>query len=98
MLLQFVELGMVTSIEYNHKPVESARKGQEVCVKIEPIPGETPKMFGRHFDEKDFVISKVSFRWSRADNADSSPAFWKRADLISLAKLINGQTRNSSAP
>lgn len=52
---------MVTSIEYNHKPVESARKGQEVCVKIEPIPGEAPKMFGRHFDEKDFVVSKVSF-------------------------------------
>lgn len=50
---------MVTSIEYNHKPVESARKGQEVCVKIEPIPGEAPKMFGRHFDEKDFVVSKV---------------------------------------
>ena len=49
----------MTSIEYNHKPVESARKGQEVCVKIEPIPGEAPKMFGRHFDEKDFVVSKV---------------------------------------
>lgn len=57
--LQFVELGVVTSIEYNHKPVESARKGQEVCLKIEPIPGEAPKMFGRHFDEKDFVVSKV---------------------------------------
>lgn len=56
----FLELGMVTSIEYNHKPVESARKGQEVCVKIEPIPGEAPKMYGRHFDEKDFVISKIS--------------------------------------
>lgn len=60
-ILQFVDLGVVTSIEYNHKPVESARKGQEVCVKIEPIPGEAPKMFGRHFDEKDFVVSKVSF-------------------------------------
>lgn len=38
----------------------SARKGQEVCIKIEPIPGESPKMFGRHFDEKDFLVSKVS--------------------------------------
>lgn len=56
----FVELGMVTSIEYNHKPVESARKGQEVCIKIEPIPGEAPKMFGRHFEAKDFLISKIS--------------------------------------
>ncbi|CAK9797066.1 Eukaryotic translation initiation factor 5B [Anthophora plagiata] len=56
----FVDLGMVTSIEYNHKPVETARKGQEVCVKIEPVPGEAPKMYGRHFDEKDFVVSKIS--------------------------------------
>lgn len=56
----FVDLGMVTTIEYNHKPVESARKGQEVCVKIEPIPGEAPKMFGRHFTEKDFMVSKIS--------------------------------------
>jgi translation initiation factor 5B len=49
----------VTSIEINHKTVESARKGQEVCIKIEPISGEAPKMFGRHFDEKDFLVSKV---------------------------------------
>lgn len=57
---QFVDLGMVTSIEYNHKSVESARKGQEVCIKIEPVPGEAPKMFGRHFEAKDFLVSKVS--------------------------------------
>ncbi|CAL1675287.1 unnamed protein product [Lasius platythorax] len=57
---QFVDLGMVTSIEYNHKSVESARKGQEVCIKIEPVPGEAPKMFGRHFEAKDFLVSKIS--------------------------------------
>uniref|UniRef100_A0A8D8XQB9 Eukaryotic translation initiation factor 5B n=1 Tax=Cacopsylla melanoneura TaxID=428564 RepID=A0A8D8XQB9_9HEMI len=57
---EFVELGIVTSVENNHKPVEMARKGQEVCIKIEPIPGEAPKMFGRHFDEKDFLVSKIS--------------------------------------
>lgn len=56
----FVDLGMVTSVEYNHKPVESARKGQEVCIKIEPVPGEAPKMFGRHFEAKDFLVSKIS--------------------------------------
>lgn len=60
LLFQFVDLGMVTSIEYNHKSVESARKGQEVCIKIEPVPGEAPKMFGRHFEAKDFLVSKVS--------------------------------------
>lgn len=58
---EFVDLGIVTSIESNHKPVESARKGMEVCIKIEPIPGESPKMFGRHFDETDMLVSKVRF-------------------------------------
>lgn len=58
--MQFLDIGIVTSIECNHKQVESARKGQEVCIKIEPIPGESPKMFGRHFDEADMLVSKVS--------------------------------------
>lgn len=54
-----MEVGIVTSVEVNHKAVENARKGMEVCVKIEPVPGEAPKMFGRHFDETDMLVSKV---------------------------------------
>ncbi|XP_030766537.1 eukaryotic translation initiation factor 5B [Sitophilus oryzae] len=57
---EFVDIGIVTSIENNHKPVENARKGMEICIKIEPIPGESPKMFGRHFDETDMLVSKIS--------------------------------------
>lgn len=57
---EFVDLGIVTSIESNHKTVESARKGQEICIKIEPLPSEAPKMFGRHFDEKDMLVSKIT--------------------------------------
>lgn len=57
---EFVELGIVTSIESNHKTVESARKGQEICIKIEPLPSEAPKMFGRHFDDKDMLVSKIT--------------------------------------
>lgn len=60
-----MELGVVTSIEMNHKNVDSARKGQEVCIKIEPIPGDSPKMFGRHFDDTDFLVSKVSVRFNK---------------------------------
>lgn len=60
LLLQFVDIGIVTSIESNHKQIESARKGQEICIKIEPIPGESPKMFGRHFEADDMLVSKVS--------------------------------------
>ncbi|CAJ0959909.1 unnamed protein product [Ranitomeya imitator] len=56
----FVDIGIVTSIEINHKTVDAAKKGQEVCVKIEPIPGESPKMFGRHFEATDFLVSKIT--------------------------------------
>ncbi|EDV39938.1 uncharacterized protein Dana_GF10267 [Drosophila ananassae] len=57
---EFVDIGIVTSIESNHKQIESARKGQEICVKIDPIPGESPKMYGRHFEAEDMLVSKIS--------------------------------------
>ena len=59
-ILQFCQLGICNGIQRNNTEVESARKGEEVCIKIDPLPGEAPKMFGRHFDEKDFVVSKVT--------------------------------------
>lgn len=59
-LLQFIDIGIITSIEINHKQVDVAKKGQEVCVKIEPIPGEAPKMYGRHFEATDILVSKVN--------------------------------------
>ncbi|CAF0917376.1 unnamed protein product [Adineta ricciae] len=57
---EFIDLGRIVSIELNHKPMEIARKGAEVCIKIDPVSGEAPKMFGRHFDESDILMSKVS--------------------------------------
>lgn len=57
---EFLEVGICTSIQSNHKEVETARKGEEVCIRIEPIPGESPKMFDRRFDEKDFLVSEIS--------------------------------------
>ena len=32
----------------------------QVCVKIEAPPGDAPKMFGRHFDADDLLMSRVS--------------------------------------
>ena len=58
-VFKFVDIGVVTSIEMNHKSVDTAKKGQEICIKIEPIPGESPKMFGRHFEATDMLVSKV---------------------------------------
>jgi translation initiation factor 5B len=57
---EFLELGRVTSIEVNHKQMDKATKGQEVCIKIEPNGGEAPKMLGRHFEETDILYSKIS--------------------------------------
>lgn len=55
-----LDIGIVSGIEANHKETDVARKGDEVCIKIDPIPGESPKMFGRHFDETDILVSKIS--------------------------------------
>ena len=52
-------MGVVSSVEANHKPVELAYKGQEVAVKIESVSGDAPKLYGRHFDHTDLLISKV---------------------------------------
>jgi translation initiation factor 5B len=52
-------LGRVTSIEYNHKPLEVAKQGQEVCIKIENTTGGAPKLLGRHFLQSDYLVSKV---------------------------------------
>ena len=54
-----VLLGKVFSIESNHKALQEARTGQEVCVRIDPIEGEAPRLYGRHFDHTDLLISKV---------------------------------------
>ena len=63
--VQFIEVGRVASMQVNHKPVEKAMKGQDVCVKIDPVPGEAPKMYGRHFDHTDLLVSKVRTVFSR---------------------------------
>lgn len=55
----FIDLGRITSIEKNHKLLDIAPKGSEVCIKIEPIFGDAPKMYGRHFNENDILISRV---------------------------------------
>lgn len=53
-----VVLGTVAGIEKEHKSVEIAKKGQQVAVRIESSDGS--KSFGRHFDEKDFLCSKIT--------------------------------------
>ena len=43
-----------------------AHTGQDVCIKVENIgTGEAPKLYGRHFDENDVIVSKVSANSNR---------------------------------
>lgn len=57
---KFVDLGRITSIEYNHKPLEVAKMGQDVCIKIENTTSGAPKLLGRHFLITDQLVSKIS--------------------------------------
>ncbi|KAG8388197.1 hypothetical protein BUALT_Bualt02G0100700 [Buddleja alternifolia] len=51
---EFIEIGRIASIENNHKPVDSAKKGQKVAIKIiGSNSDERQKMFGRHFEMED---------------------------------------------
>lgn len=51
-------LGRVTSIELNHKPMKTAKKGSpSVAIKIE---GPNQPLYGRHLDEKDILYSHIS--------------------------------------
>lgn len=59
-LAENLELGRVSSIEVNHKQIESARRGQEICVKIDHCGGDAPKLYGRHFDHEDLLVSRIS--------------------------------------
>ena len=53
-------LGTIASLEANNRPIDFARQGTDVCVKIENTNGEAPKLYGRHFDSTDLLISRLS--------------------------------------
>uniref|UniRef100_W6NDH0 Eukaryotic translation initiation factor 5B n=1 Tax=Haemonchus contortus TaxID=6289 RepID=W6NDH0_HAECO len=53
-------LGAVASIERNHEEVQIAKAGDEVCIKIENTTGEAPKLYGRHFNHEDILVSRIT--------------------------------------
>ncbi|KAL5527046.1 hypothetical protein ACEPAG_5837 [Sanghuangporus baumii] len=60
---EIIDLGKITSLEINHKSLDIVKKSQAgggVAVKIEHAVYQSAKMFGRHFDEKDEVISHIT--------------------------------------
>ncbi|XP_024525108.1 eukaryotic translation initiation factor 5B isoform X2 [Selaginella moellendorffii] len=57
---EFIDLGRIASLEINHKVVDVAKKGEEVAMKI--MGDENQKMFGRHFDYDDLLVSHITRR------------------------------------
>lgn len=56
-----IGVGRVTSIELNHKPLPEVRRGgPSVAIKIEHASWEPARMVGRHFGERDELVSKLS--------------------------------------
>ncbi|KAG9508790.1 Eukaryotic translation initiation factor 5B, partial [Fragariocoptes setiger] len=80
-----VAIGRVTSMQLNHKEVESARKGDEICIKIENT-GDAPRMIGRHFEETDqllFLRQVTSINSSKMGNKSSIMLQDEEISLIS---------------
>ena len=46
-------------MEVNHRNVDMVRTGGEVCIRVTAVGGEAPRLFGRHFDHTDLLVSKV---------------------------------------
>ncbi|XP_022727110.1 eukaryotic translation initiation factor 5B-like [Durio zibethinus] len=60
---EFIDIGRIASIENNHKPVGVAKRGQNVAIKIVGSnPEEQQKMYGRHFELDDELVSHISRR------------------------------------
>ncbi|GAB4816828.1 hypothetical protein N2152v2_003874 [Parachlorella kessleri] len=56
-----IDLGRIASMEKDHKAVDTAKKGDAVAMKIEATnPTESQRLYGRHFDFKDELVSKIS--------------------------------------
>ncbi|XP_076901536.1 eukaryotic translation initiation factor 5B-like [Bidens hawaiensis] len=58
---EFIDIGRVSSIKNNNRPVDRANKGQQVSIEIRGGNAEEQqKMFGRHFEMNDELVSRIS--------------------------------------
>ncbi len=56
-----IDLGRIASMELNHKAVDTATAGQSVAMKIEGGNAtEQSRLYGRHFDHNDQLVSRIS--------------------------------------
>lgn len=55
-----IVIGKITSIQKNHEEQKDAKKGDEVAIKIEQLPGGQTVIYGRHFDHTNQLVSKLT--------------------------------------
>jgi translation initiation factor IF-2 len=55
-----LSIGRIISIEENKKPVQEARKGKSVCIKIQPDTNQTHITIGRHFESSMELYSQIT--------------------------------------
>eukprot|EP00392_Amoebophrya_sp_AT5.2_P008897 g8925.t1 len=55
-----LEIGRITSVEKDKKPVDKAVKGESVCVKIQPNALQSHIVLGRHFSVTQALYSKIT--------------------------------------
>jgi len=55
-----VVVGDVASIQSNQVEVDTAKEGDEVCIKVVGSQGEAPKLLGRHFEQTDVLVTRIN--------------------------------------
>ncbi|KAK9830542.1 hypothetical protein WJX72_012372 [[Myrmecia] bisecta] len=56
-----INLGRIASMELNHKPVDTAKRGDSVAMKIDATTTEeSARLYGRHFDHRDAIVSRIT--------------------------------------
>jgi len=56
---EMVNIGVITSIQADHKELKTAKTGDEVCIKVETRDGKNI-MFGRQFDYGHKIMSRLT--------------------------------------
>lgn len=91
---EIVNLGRVTSLEVNHKRLDTVTAksaGAGVAVRIECAPHETARTYGRHFTDQDEVMSHIS----RQSIDTLKELFWDQVSIeqkktIKYLKAVQG--------
>ncbi len=88
-----LEIGRIVGIEKDKKAVQQAKKGESVCVKIQPNAVQNYIQLGRHFSTSNMLVSKItrsSIDTLKAHYQDEMTQEWWKL-IITLKKVFNIQ-------